>query len=147
MEAKEPPMAHPHQVPTHPPPPYVPLGTTAVPIQPAGATIVTGPTLAFVGPSHVLGPNPCQLKCSSCQATVVTLITSSPGAMAWLIGLGLCAVGYVIIQLSQSKGLTNLYLSRLGCCACIPCCISDLRDVTHFCPNCHMLLGKYRGSC
>ena len=63
-----------------------------------------GPTMAFINPvpqPHVLihtngsmvGPLPCQIKCPACQATVITRITSNPGGMAWLIGLGLCLVG------------------------------------------------------
>ena len=55
----------------------------------------SAPTMAFVTPMVVrsLGPGPCQVTCATCNATVVTRTTSNPGAMAWLIGLGLCLVG------------------------------------------------------
>ena len=30
-------------------------------------------------------------------------------------------------------------------CVCVPCCVPSWRDVTHTCPNCNCLIGKYRG--
>jgi len=109
------------------PPPYAAnYGPAPTPVfTPAPA----GPTMAFVTPTVFvasLGPGPSQIKCSTCNASVVTRTTSNPGAMSWLIGLGLCLVG-------------------LWPCSCIPCCISDLNDVTHYCPNCNVFVGKYRG--
>lgn len=29
-------------------------------------------------------------------------------------------------------------------CACVPCCIPWLKDVQHFCPECHARVGKHR---
>ena len=56
---------------------------------------ISVPSVAYVNPNRlVVGPLPCQLRCPGCHASVVTRITSTPGAFAWMVGGGLCAVGY-----------------------------------------------------
>ena len=57
-------------------------------------TFISGAPVQLVAISK-LGPDPCQVKCTWCQATIVTRTTSTPGLAAWMIGLGLCLAGYV----------------------------------------------------
>ena len=103
MEEKPPPTPH-YVPPPAPPPPYSSIANPGYQQNQVGV-LQPGPTVAFLHPQppqvlinanvSMLGPLPCQIKCPACQATVITRITSMPGGMAWLIGLGLCLVGYV----------------------------------------------------
>merc|ERR1711971_72856 len=73
-----------------------------------------------------LGPHPTRIECTNCQSQVTTNTKSSPGIKSWITGIVLCV---------------------FGCwpCACIPCCCCpEWNDVTHFCPQCNNVLGKYR---
>jgi len=67
-----------------------------------------------------------QMVCPHCQASITTKTVSEPSALAWIIGGVLCLVS-------------------LWPCACIPCCIDSLQQVTHSCPNCKNFLGRYKG--
>eukprot|EP00092_Neocalanus_flemingeri_P021625 GFUD01023455.1.p1 GENE.GFUD01023455.1~~GFUD01023455.1.p1 ORF type:complete len:183 (+),score=58.91 GFUD01023455.1:343-891(+) len=77
------------------------------------------------GPSF--GHRPVTMVCPHCQKNITTRTSSEPGALAWIIGGVLCFVG-------------------LWPCACIPCCIDSLNQVTHTCPGCSNTLGRYKGS-
>jgi len=72
------------------------------------------------------GKHPMTMTCPHCQSQIQTSIRSEPGPMAWIIGGVLCFFGF-------------------WCCACIPCCIDDLNQVEHKCPNCNAFLGRYKG--
>ena len=54
------------------------------------------------------------------------------GTATWLVGGIICLTG-----------IPFLCIPCLGC-QFIPCCISDLKDVEHTCPNCNTFLGKHR---
>jgi lipopolysaccharide-induced tumor necrosis factor-alpha factor len=66
------------------------------------------------------------MTCPHCQSQIQTSIRSEPGPLAWIIGAVLC-------------------FTMFWCCACIPCCIDDLNQVEHKCPNCNAFLGRYKG--
>merc|ERR1712080_117835 len=67
-----------------------------------------------------------QAQCFNCKNNISTQIQSSPGFKAWITGLLLCFFGCVF-------------------CACIPCCCCpEWQEVTHYCPNCNFVLGKYK---
>jgi lipopolysaccharide-induced tumor necrosis factor-alpha factor len=72
------------------------------------------------------GKHPMTMTCPHCQSQIQTSIRSEPGPMAWIVGGILCFFGF-------------------WCCACIPCCIDDLNQVEHKCPNCNAFLGRYKG--
>jgi len=76
------------------------------------------------GPSF--GHRPVTMVCPHCQKNITTRTNSEPSALAWIIGGVMCLVG-------------------LGLCACIPCCIDSLNQVTHSCPACSNTLGRYKG--
>lgn len=68
------------------------------------------------------GYNPVSCVCPQCHAQVVTTVTSSPGAMAWISG---CILAFIFLPL-----------------ACIPCCIESCQDVTHSCPSCGWVIRR-----
>merc|ERR1712154_728777 len=72
------------------------------------------------------GPESTQMQCPYCQSIIRTSIESEASGTAWVLGAVLCILG-------------------LWCCACIPCCMDSLQDVTHRCPNCNNVLGRYKG--
>merc|ERR1719320_1351328 len=76
------------------------------------------------GPSF--GPRAVTMVCPHCQNNITTRTSSEPSALAWIIGGVLCFVG-------------------AWPCACIPCCIDSLNQVTHTCPSCGNTLGRYKG--
>ena len=71
------------------------------------------------------GIDPMNITCPHCRNTVRTAIKSEPRSNSWIIGGVLC-------------------LLALWPCACIPCCIDNLRNVEHTCPNCNQFLGAYK---
>jgi lipopolysaccharide-induced tumor necrosis factor-alpha factor len=85
--------------------------------------VVTQPVV--VHPAHYRGV-PVSVTCPHCRAQVVTAVTYTTGLLVWLLCLGLILIG-----------------CGLGCCL-IPFCIDDLKDTTHYCPNCKQVLGQYR---
>merc|ERR1712133_322418 len=64
------------------------------------------------GPSF--GHRAVTMVCPHCQNNITTRTSSEPSALAWIIGGVLCFVG-------------------AWPCACIPCCIDSLNQVTHTC--------------
>ncbi|XP_063790371.1 lipopolysaccharide-induced tumor necrosis factor-alpha factor [Pseudophryne corroboree] len=69
---------------------------------------------------------PIQMCCPFCNRLTTTRLQYTSGALAWLSCGGLCLLG-----------------CGLGCCL-IPFCIDSLRDVDHYCSNCHKLVGSYK---
>ncbi len=63
--------------------------------------------------------------CPNCRATITTTTTAQTGTLQYIAAGGLFLMG-----------------CWLGCC-CIPMCIDSWQDVTHTCPNCNIVLGKY----
>lgn len=80
------------------------------------------------------GRDPVSMQCPHCKEQIQTSTKSKSGKVAWLIGLGLFGLGFIV-------GFT-------WCCCCIPCCIDQLKEVEHSCPNkyCNQFLGRYKGS-
>ena len=76
--------------------------------------------------SSSFGIRPVSMVCPHCQKNITTRTDSEASALAWIIGGVLC-------------------LLALWPCACIPCCIDSLQQVTHSCPNCNNTLGIYKG--
>merc|ERR1719203_15094 len=73
-----------------------------------------------------LGHRPTTLTCPNCQNQVTTTIESEPSAITWIACGLLCFAG-------------------LWCCSCVPFCIDSLKNVTHKCPSCSKVMGKYKG--
>ena len=94
------------------------------PPQPGAPTVVVAqPTnVAIVGPPSY-GQVPVNITCGNCGANVVTTLEYNMGMLVWLI-VGL------------------LFLFGWWLCCWIPCVITSLKDVTHKCPNCKIVLGK-----
>jgi len=69
---------------------------------------------------------PFTMNCPHCQAHITTKTQSEPSVVAWIVGGLLCV---------------------FGCwpCACIPCCVDSMQQVTHSCPSCQNFLGRYKG--
>jgi hypothetical protein len=64
------------------------------------------------------------LKCPHCNKQVQSITRRVNGRLVWIS----CFL---------------LLLSTI-ICACVPCCISWLKDVQHFCPECHARIGRHR---
>jgi len=102
-----------------PPPP------AAYPPPPAPAPVQVVTQVQYVqAPSF--GYRPVTMTCPHCQAHVTTKTSSEPSVVAWIVGGLLCFVG-------------------LWPCACIPCCVDSMQQVTHTCPSCNNFLGRYKG--
>eukprot|EP00092_Neocalanus_flemingeri_P002539 GFUD01002717.1.p1 GENE.GFUD01002717.1~~GFUD01002717.1.p1 ORF type:complete len:169 (+),score=34.02 GFUD01002717.1:153-659(+) len=82
--------------------------------------------VVYVTSPMSFGTNAVTMMCPHCQRNITTKTDSEPSALAWIIGGMLCFVG-------------------LCCCACVPCCIDSLNQVTHSCPSCNNTLGRYKG--
>ena len=78
------------------------------------------------GPSPDLGCHPVQMPCPRCRTSVVTVTTSSPSMMAWGISTILC-------------------FTMLWPCFCLPLVMDSMLNVKHSCPNCKMVLERFRG--
>jgi len=73
-----------------------------------------------------LGTQPVTTNCPNCHANITTIPTEENGVLAWGLAAALCVVG-------------------AWCCAPIPIFFTDKwKDVTHRCPNCGAIVGKYR---
>ncbi|KAL4624452.1 hypothetical protein GN956_G17907 [Arapaima gigas] len=94
----------------------------------AASRITTPPVVTvqrvIVQPSFT--NQPVQIQCPACMQLVVTRLEHSSGTATWLICAGLFIFG-----------------CAYGCCL-IPFCMDDLKDVTHYCPNCNSVLGVYK---
>jgi len=99
---------------------YPPYGH---PQQGQTTVVVTQPVV--IHPAHYRGV-PVSVTCPHCRAQVVTAVSYTTGLLVWLLCLGLLLIG-----------------CWLGCCL-IPFCIDDLKDTTHYCPNCKQVLCQYR---
>ncbi|KAM3916683.1 lipopolysaccharide-induced tumor necrosis factor-alpha factor isoform 1-T2 [Leptodactylus fuscus] len=104
--------------PLNPTPPYV---VQPVPMQ-APVTVQT----VYVQQPVTFHDRPIQLCCPNCSRLTTTRLVHTSGALAWLSCGGLCLLG-----------------CGFGCCL-IPFCIDSLKDVDHYCANCHALLGSYK---
>jgi lipopolysaccharide-induced tumor necrosis factor-alpha factor len=78
----------------------------------------------YVAP-RMFGPSPINMECPNCRAQVTTATVEDVGIIAWVAAGVMCAIG-------------------LWCCMCIPLCMDSLKDVTHRCPSCSAILGRYR---
>ncbi|XP_069501681.1 lipopolysaccharide-induced tumor necrosis factor-alpha factor homolog isoform X2 [Ambystoma mexicanum] len=81
------------------------------------------------GPAVMIGnmsrDTPMRTTCPACQQAIVTSISHTAGAMAWL----LC-------------GMLILFGCVFGCCI-IPFCVDSCLDVKHYCPSCNHLIYKH----
>ena len=89
-------------------------------------TVVQQQPPVLVNAGFMCGELPVSMKCPACQTQIVTATEYEPGALSWLACCGLAAVG-----------------CAFGCCF-IPFCINEMKDVTHTCPNCKVVVGVYR---
>merc|ERR1711890_12653 len=80
-------------------------------------------TVLVQGP--VFGRQPVNTTCKSCGAQITTATKEETGVIAYVIAAVTCALGI-----------------WCGCCL-IPFCMDNMKDVTHFCPNCNAMQGKY----
>ena len=81
------------------------------------------------GTGHFMsfGTTPVTINCHNCGKNITTSVIKKTGAMQWL-ACGICCI----------------FGCDFGCCF-IPFCIDSLKDVTHSCPNCNIVLGKSKG--
>jgi len=117
---------------TAPPPGqmYPPLGEQKMAPAPVPQMAAQPPVQVVTQVQYVQAPSfgfrPVGMTCPHCQASITTHTVSEPSAMAWIVGGVLCLVG-------------------LWPCACVPCCIDSMQQVTHSCPSCKNFLGRYKG--
>ncbi|XP_076997972.1 lITAF domain-containing protein isoform X2 [Tamandua tetradactyla] len=69
---------------------------------------------------------PVRTTCTYCGSHVITVTSSVPGTLTWLMCTGLFMFG-----------------CALGCCF-LPFCISDLMDVKHTCPVCQHEIYRFQ---
>ncbi|XP_053551202.1 lipopolysaccharide-induced tumor necrosis factor-alpha factor [Bombina bombina] len=69
---------------------------------------------------------PVHMCCPYCTRMITTRLVFSSGALTWLSCGGLCLLG-----------------CGAGCCL-IPFCVDALKDVDHFCTNCHRIVGSFK---
>jgi len=74
-----------------------------------------------------LSDGPVDLTCHSCQHHVRTNTKSGPSTLAWALCCCLCVIGICIP------------------CALVPFCMTRFRVTEHYCSNCGILLGKFKG--
>ncbi|XP_074600744.1 LITAF domain-containing protein-like [Brevipalpus obovatus] len=72
------------------------------------------------------GPYPQSAFCTRCRTNVVSEVVSMPGFLTYLLSATLVVLG-----------------CWAGCCL-IPCCVPEVQDCEHRCPNCKTKLGLYR---
>merc|ERR1711971_862271 len=96
--------------------------------QPPGQGLA--PPIIQTSPRILFGPDSVTTVCPNCQANITTDTKSEVGVFAAVAAGSLCAMGFCGIL--------------CWLCAPIPLCMGSLKDVTHSCPNCHALVGKYR---
>jgi len=103
-----------------PPPP------AGYPSQPPPATTTVVTQVQYVQAPQ-FGYRPMKMTCPHCQASITTKTDEESSAMAWIICAACCLFGF-------------------WPCSCIPFCMDSLKTVTHSCPSCKTLLGRYKGS-
>ena len=107
-------------------------GAYPQPVQVQGAVVGQGPTTTVVVPvvqqqviqRQVFGAKPSTCVCPSCHQRITTRTVSSIGTFGLVFAAGACF---------------------FGCCpcACLPCCLDDLKDQSHYCPHCNTFLGRF----
>jgi len=111
------------------PPPGAPMYPPLQPQQ-KGVPPAQPPVQVVTQVQYVQAPSfgfrPVNMQCPHCQAQITTHTVSEPSALAWIVGGVLCLVG-------------------LWPCACVPCCVDSMQQVTHSCPSCKNFLGRYKG--
>ena len=90
---------------------------------PPGQVLLQQPVVVSAMP--LFNASPAKMKCPYCKADITTRTQPKMGLLAWLVVAG-------------------LVLTCLWPCAFIPCCVDDLKDVTHQCPSCNAILGAYK---
>ena len=86
---------------------------------------------------RMLGPESVQINCQHCRSYVRTL-TESNIKQRYLVGWCICCIGLWI-------PCFWCCLPCLPCMAAIPCCKKEFKVITHTCPNCEKVIGKYNG--
>ncbi|XP_062957162.1 lITAF domain-containing protein [Cynocephalus volans] len=71
-------------------------------------------------------PKPVQTTCPYCRRVILTVTSTTPGVLIWLLCAGLFLYGF-----------------SMGCCF-MPFCIGDLMAMKHSCPMCKRELYHYR---
>merc|ERR1711934_1039547 len=96
--------------------------------QPVVVQVQHGTSAPIVSGQINFNQHPVTMTCPHCQANITTSTTTSNGGCVWLLGLSI------------------FILSSGTCCPCafIPCCVDDLKDVTHSCPSCNRVVGTYK---
>ncbi|XP_058792863.1 lipopolysaccharide-induced tumor necrosis factor-alpha factor homolog [Phymastichus coffea] len=87
------------------------------------------PEVRVVVHQHVsltLGPNPVKMCCPSCHADIKTTTMSDHQPSAHVCCFVLCLLGCCL-------------------CSCLPYCLSAFLSVHHFCPNCKVYIGTWKG--
>ncbi|XP_006822299.1 LITAF domain-containing protein-like [Saccoglossus kowalevskii] len=90
-----------------------------------GSPGFTSPPVYVVQAATVYGEFPVAAHCHACNTDVMTVTTFNAGTLTWLSSGIICLVGGWVL------------------CCLIPFCINACKDVVHFCPNCHAVIGKY----
>ena len=90
---------------------------------PPGQVLAQQPVLVTGMP--LFNASPVKMTCPYCKEDITTITQPKMGLLAWLVSGALCITG-------------------LWCYVCIPCCVDDLKDVTHQCPGCNAILGTYK---
>merc|ERR1719430_717001 len=95
--------------------------------QPVVVQVQHGTSAPIVGQIN-FNQHPVTMTCPHCQANITTSTTTYNGGCVWLLGLSI------------------FILSSGACCPCafIPCCVDDLKDVSHSCPSCNRVVGTYK---
>ena len=86
---------------------------------------------------RMLGQESVQINCQHCCSYVRT-ITKSNIKQRYLVGWCVCCIGLWI-------PCFWCCLPCLPCMAAIPCCKKEFKVITHTCPNCGKVIGKYNG--
>jgi len=102
-----------------------PLDQYGAPAQQYGYGAVPPSQVVIVPSPLQVGRDPVSLTCPHCQANITTDIRVEAGTVAWVSAGFLCA---------------------MSCCllAWLPLCMPSLKDVTHRCPNCNALIGRFK---
>ena len=87
-------------------------------------------TILPVALNRQFGQTPVRLRCPNCQKVVVTELVYESGTMVWI------AVGIIFLL-----GLFVLFPLFL---IWIPFLVDDFKDITHTCPNCCYVFGRYK---
>ncbi|MEE6498372.1 hypothetical protein FKM82_003055 [Ascaphus truei] len=95
-------------------------------VQPMPAPAPIAVQTVYVQQPIAFYDRPVQMCCPVCTRMITTRLQHSAGALTWLSCGGLCLLG-----------------CGAGCCL-IPFCIDSLRDVDHYCTNCHAIVGSFK---